>query len=64
MSEPTPEDEVHLIGGATPIEPPEEPFPPTPFLAGVFWLLGALEILAGIVICAGLWPGDPKEGYS
>jgi hypothetical protein len=35
-----------------------------PFLAGVFWLLGALEILAGIVICAGFRPGDPKEGYS
>jgi hypothetical protein len=42
---------------------PEEPFPPTPFLAGVFWLLGALEILAGVVLCAALWPSDPKEGY-
>jgi hypothetical protein len=43
---------------------PEEPFPPTPFLAGVFWLLGALEILAGVVLCAALWPVDPEKGYT
>ena len=48
--------------GNTPARPPharpEEPFPPMPFLAGVFWLLGALEIFAGIVLCSTLWPGD------
>jgi hypothetical protein len=32
-------------------------------LAVVFWVVGALEILAGFVLCTELWPGDPKEGY-
>jgi hypothetical protein len=44
--------------------PPEPPYPPTPILAGVFWAVGAIEILAGVVLCTELLPGDPKEGYT
>ena len=59
-----PEPEVHPGGGATPLTLPEPPFPPTPPLAVVFWVVGAIEILAGFVLCAELWPGDPEKGYT
>jgi len=52
-----------MEGEATPLILPEQPFPPTPILAGVFWAVGALEILAGFVLCAELWPGLPEKGY-
>jgi hypothetical protein len=62
MPESIPESEVHLVGGAI-MASPKAPFPPTPVLASVFWAVGALEILAGVALCAVLWPGDPEKGY-
>ena len=44
--------------------PPAKPFPPTPFLAGVLWVLGALEILAGLALAIALEPGVPEKGYT
>jgi hypothetical protein len=63
MPESTSESEVHMAGGAM-MATPKAPFPPTPPLAGVFWVVGAVEILAGFVLCADLWPGDPETGYT
>ena len=40
-----------------------EPERRIPLLAGVGYILGVLEILGGIVLCAKLWPGAPEPGY-
>jgi hypothetical protein len=29
----------------------------------VFWGLGVVEILAGLTLCAELWPSEPEKGY-
>jgi hypothetical protein len=64
MSESMPEPEVQHTGSpTTTMGPPHEPFPPTPLLAVVFWGIGTLEIVAGLVLCAELWPGTPEKGY-
>lgn len=59
MPDPTPESEGHLEGGTTPVADG----PPLSILSVVFWGVGIIEIMAGLVLCAELWPGAPKEGY-
>jgi len=34
-----------------------------PVLAIVGYVLGALEILGGVILCVKLWPGEPEPGY-
>jgi hypothetical protein len=37
---------------------PSRPSHPRPPLAVVFWVVGTHELLAGLVLCAALWPSD------